>query len=312
MLWYVTKGLQAKKCLMGSPYLKCDILHIMKAIDLHTHSNCSDGTYTVQELMDYAHKKGLSAIALTDHDTVEGLDEALSYAKEKYPDMEVVPGIEFSTVNEGKDLHIVGLYIDHHDKNFTDKLQAFIDSRTARNIEMCRKLREQANIPITYEELINSFPDAVITRAHYAKFMVDRGFAKSRAEVFDRYIGDHCPYYVPREKISPEEAIRSILDNGGVPIFAHPILCRLGDEKLEKLVKRLKEAGLIGIEAIYSTYEPRDERHIKELAGKYDLLISGGSDFHGANKPKIDLGTGFGRLFVPEELLTFIRAAAGR
>ncbi len=281
----------------------------MRGIDLHTHSNCSDGTYSVKELMDYAHEKNLAAIALTDHDTVDGLDEASSYVKENYPDMELVPGIEFSTVEEGKDVHIVGLYIDHHKKEFRDKLGQFIDSRTVRNKKMCRKLSEEAGIPISYEELTGSFPGAVLTRAHYAKFMVDRGYAKSRNEVFDKYIGDNCPYYVEREKISPEEAISYVLEAKGVPVLAHPILYHLSDRKLDALVARLKNAGLKGIEAIYSTYSPSEERQIKELAAKYDLLISGGSDFHGANKPKIDLGIGMGKLFVPEDLLIPIKKA---
>ena len=281
----------------------------MRGIDLHTHSNCSDGTYSVKELMDYAHEKNLAAIALTDHDTVDGLDEASSYVKENYPDMEFVPGIEFSTVEEGKDVHIVGLYIDHHNEEFKKKLGQFIDSRTVRNKKMCRKLSEEAGIPISYEELTSSFPGAVLTRAHYAKFMVDRGYAKSRNEVFDKYIGDNCPYYVEREKISPEEAISYVLEAGGVPVLAHPILYHLSDRKLDALVARLKNAGLKGIEAIYSTYSPSEERQIKELAAKYDLLISGGSDFHGANKPKIDLGIGMGKLFVPEDLLIPIKKA---
>ena len=281
----------------------------MRGIDLHTHSNCSDGTYSVKELMDYAHEKNLAAIALTDHDTVDGLDEASSYVKENYPDMEIVPGIEFSTVEEGKDVHIVGLYIDHHNEEFKKKLGQFIDSRTVRNKKMCRKLSEEAGIPISYEELTGSFPGAVLTRAHYAKFMVDRGYAKSRNEVFDKYIGDNCPYYVEREKISPEEAISYVLEAGGVPVLAHPILYHLSDRKLDALVARLKNAGLKGIEAIYSTYSPSEERQIKELAAKYDLLISGGSDFHGANKPKIDLGIGMGKLFVPEDLLIPIKKA---
>ena len=279
----------------------------MRGIDLHTHSKCSDGTYSVKELMDYAHEKDLAAIALTDHDTVDGLDEASSYVKENYPDMEFVPGIEFSTVEEGKDVHIVGLYIDHHNEEFKKKLGQFIDSRTVRNKKMCRKLSEEAGIPISYEELTGSFPGAVLTRAHYAKFMVDRGYAKSRNEVFDKYIGDNCPYYVEREKISPEEAISYVLEAGGVPVLAHPILYHLSDRKLDALVARLKNAGLKGIEAIYSTYSPSEERQIKELAAKYDLLISGGSDFHGANKPKIDLGIGMGKLFVPEDLLIPIK-----
>ena len=281
----------------------------MRGIDLHTHSKCSDGTYSVKELMDYAHEKNLAAIALTDHDTVDGLDEASSYVKENYPDMEFVPGIEFSTVEEGKDVHIVGLYIDHHNEEFKKKLGQFIDSRTVRNKKMCRKLSEEAGIPISYEELTGSFPGAVLTRAHYAKFMVDRGYAKSRNEVFDKYIGDNCPYYVEREKISPEEAISYVLEAGGVPVLAHPILYHLSDRKLDALVARLKNAGLKGIEAIYSTYSPSEERQIKELAAKYDLLISGGSDFHGANKPKIDLGIGMGKLFVPQDLLIPIKKA---
>lgn len=283
----------------------------MRAIDLHTHSNNSDGTFSVKELIDRAHDKGLAAIALTDHDTVDGVDEAIEYAASKYPDLEVIPGVELSTEGEGREVHIVGLYIDNHDKEFVEGLSTFIDSRTTRNKKMCKKLSEEAGIPISYEALTEEFPDTVITRAHFAKFMVDRGYVNSRAEVFDRYIGDHCPYYVGREKITPEDAIRSILKAKGVPVFAHPILCRFGDDRLDDFVGRLKGAGLVGIEAVYSTYERRDEIQIKELAKKYDLLVSGGSDFHGANKPDIDLGTGCGKLFVPEDLLIPIKAARG-
>ncbi len=283
----------------------------MRAIDLHSHSNCSDGTLSVKELMDLAHKKNLAAIALTDHDTVAGLDEASGYVKENYPDMELVPGIELSTVEEGKDVHIVGLFIDHNNAAFRSKLKAFVESRENRNKKMCDKLREGAGIPITYEELAGTFPGAVITRAHYAKFLVDRGYVRDRNEVFAKYIGDDCPYYVDREKITPEEGIEYVLAAGGVPVLAHPILCRFSDRRLDAFVKRLTDAGLKGIEAIYSTYSPSEERQVKELAAKYNLLISGGSDFHGSNKPKIDLGTGMGKLFLPESLLEPIKKACG-
>ncbi len=281
----------------------------MKKIDLHTHSTCSDGTYSVKELIDYAHEKDLAAIALTDHDTVIGLDEGIEYTKNTYPDLEFIPGIEFSTVNEGKDVHVVGLYIDHHNPEFRKRLQQFADSRRERNERMCRKLTEEAGLAISYDELLQAFPKAVITRAHYAKLMLDKGYVNSRQEVFDKYIGDHCKYYVPRENISPEDAIELILLAGGVPVLAHPILYHMSDEKLEALVVRLIRAGLKGIEAIYSTYEPSEERQIRNLAAKYDLLISGGSDFHGANKPKIDLGVGYGKMFIPEEILTDIKNA---
>ncbi len=282
----------------------------MRAIDLHTHSNCSDGSFSVKELMDYAHEKGLCAIALTDHDTVKGDEEAMNYVQEKYPDMEFIPGIEFSTVNEGKDVHIVGLYVDYKDQKFLDKLYSFMNSRIERNIKMCKKLTMEAGIPISYDDLTKAFPGTVITRAHYATYMLEKGYVTSRQEVFDRYIGDNCPYYVPRENILPEQAIEAILENGGVPILAHPVLYHLSDEKLDALVKRLVDAGLRGIEAIYTTYEAYEERQIKELAEKYDLLISGGSDFHGSNKKGIDLGVGYGKLFVPEEILPPIKSAS--
>ncbi len=280
----------------------------MRQVDLHTHSTCSDGSYTVKELLDYGHEKNLAALALTDHDTVAGLDEAIEYAK-KFDDMEFVPGIEFSTINEGKDVHVVGLYIDHHNSTFCANLEKFKNSRVERNIKMCNKLRDEAGIDITYDALLEAFPNTTITRAHYAKYMLEKGYVKSRQEVFDRYIGDDCPYYVPREDISPEDASEQILVAGGVPILAHPVLYHMSDAKLEALVVRLKEAGLMGIEAIYTTYEAYEERQIKELAAKYDLLISGGSDFHGTNKKDIDLGVGYGKLFVPEEVLEGIKKA---
>ena len=284
----------------------------MRAVDLHTHSNCSDGSFSVKELMDYAHEKNLAAIALTDHDTVKGDEEAEKYVKENYPEMEFIPGIEFSTVNEGKDVHIVGLYVDYKDQKFLDKLDAFMNSRIERNKKMCEKLTKEAGIPISFDVLQSSFPNTVITRAHYATYMLEKGYVTSRQEVFDRYIGDNCPYYVPRENILPEQAIEAILENGGVPILAHPVLYHLSDEKLDALVKRLVDAGLKGIEAIYTTYEAYEERQIKELAAKYDLLISGGSDFHGTNKKNIDLAVGYGNLFVPEEVLPSIRSAVSR
>lgn len=304
----------------------------MLQVDLHVHSNRSDGTYTPRELVDYAMKKGLAAFALTDHDTVDGLDEAISYAEklrrehssvrqeEFLPENgspvndakqsplipEVVPGIEFSTEYQGQDVHIVGLYIDHHNEAFAAQLQAFVDSREERNRKMCRLLTE-GGIPVTYEALTEEFPNAVLTRAHYAKYMLNHGFIKSMKEAFDRYVGDHCPYYIPREKVTPAQAVSLVLQAGGIPILAHPVLYHMSDTRLDQLVCELKNAGLIGLEAIYSTYEAYEERQMRELAAKYGLLISGGSDFHGGNKPGLDLGTGLGKLFVPYEILEKIK-----
>lgn len=321
----------------------------MLQVDLHVHSNRSDGTYSPTELVDYAMEKGLAAFALTDHDTVDGLDEAIAYAESlrqkqeaarPQPDSaslsdvrvpEVIPGIEFSTEyndqsdlsktgaaselqeeapreRTGQDVHIVGLYIDYRSQHFQAQLREFVDSRTTRNHKMCRLLRE-AGIDVTYEKLQEEFPDAVITRAHYARYMLAHGYIGSIPEAFERYIGDHCPCYVPREKVTPVQAVKLILEAGGIPVLAHPILYHMSDARLDALTAELKDAGLMGIEAIYSTYKPHEERQIRALAKKYDLLISGGSDFHGANKPGLDLGTGYGKLFVPMDVLAELKAA---
>lgn len=275
-------------------------------IDLHVHSNRSDGTYSPKELVDYAITKGLTAFALTDHDTIEGLEEALAYADELRRTTtatipQVIPGIEFSTEYEGRDIHIVGLAINYKTPEFAAHLQHFVDSRITRNQKMCALL-QGAGIDISYEKLLAEFPDAVITRAHYARYLLNHGYIKSMNEAFDRYVGDHCPYYVPREKVTPVQAVELILKAGGIPILAHPVLYRMSDARLEKLVAQLKAAGLIGIEAVYSTYNAGEERQMRALAKKYNLLISGGSDFHGSNKPDIDLGVGRGRLAIHEEV----------
>lgn len=285
-------------------------------IDLHVHSTRSDGTYSPTQLVDYAITKGLHAFALTDHDTIDGLTEAIQYADTlRCNDTsgnvlvpEIIPGIELSTEYQGRDIHIVGLYLDYHNQAFQDYLQNFITSRDLRNQKMCSLLSE-AGIDISYEKLLEEFPNSVITRAHYAKYFLKHGYTKSIKEGFERYVGDHCPYFVPREKVTPEQAIDLILKADGIPILAHPILYGMSSSRLEELVALLKEAGLIGIEAVYSTYTPADERQIRRLAEKYHLLISGGSDFHGDNKPGLDLGIGYGHLYVPDELLSNIKQA---
>lgn len=279
----------------------------MKQIDLHVHSNKSDGTYTPTALVDYALQEGLSAFALTDHDTTDGLDEATAYAEDK--PIEVIPGIEFSSENEGKDIHVVGLYINYDAPAFQAKLQAFVDSRINRNIKMCRNLQE-AGIDITFDKLCAENPGAVITRAHYAAYLTEHGYVANRAEAFAKYVGDNCKYYVPREKITPAQAVELILQAKGIPILAHPPLYHMGNERLDALVRNLKQAGLMGIETFYSSYSNQDERDMLRLAKKYDLLLSGGSDFHGDNKPGLDLGTGYGKLFIPYEILEKIKETA--
>lgn len=281
----------------------------MNIVDLHVHSNRSDGSMTPSELVDLAVEKGLSAFALTDHDTVDGIFEALERAREwakQGVQIEVIPGIEFSTEYNGKDIHIVGIDIDYEAEFFQKYLTDFVNARIQRNKKMCKNLQD-IGIDISYERLIAEYPGSVITRAHYARFLYSYGYTPSMKEAFERYVGDHTKYFVPREKVTPFQAVELILKAGGIPILAHPVLYGLGKTALETLVAKLKEAGLIGIEAVYSTYTPSDERDIKALALKYDLAISGGSDFHGKAKPDIDLAVGRGKLFVHEGILKGLR-----
>lgn len=284
----------------------------MNIVDLHVHSNKSDGSLTPSQLVRLAVEKGLSAFALTDHDTTDGIAEAVDAAKNLPEDihLEVIPGIELSTEYEGKDIHILGLYIQYDTPYFKEQIKSFTDSRLNRNRKMCANL-QRAGIDISYEKLIEAFPESVITRAHYARYLLNHGYVKSMQEAFERYLGDHSEYFVPREKLTPQQAVAFILKANGIPILAHPILYHMSDERLDALTAKLAEAGLIGLEAIYSTYSNVEEWKIRKLADKYNLCLSGGSDFHGAAKPSLELATGYGKLVIPEDILINLKKRKG-
>lgn len=273
-----------------------------KLIDLHTHSTASDGTLTPVELVELAYETGLSAIALTDHDTVAGIEEAIGC---NLP-IEVIPGIELSAGYGNGDIHILGLYIDHTSDLLKKMAQNMVEEREWRNYEMCKRLRE-AGIDITVEKLRDGNKDMVLTRGHFSRYLIDHGYAKDKPEAFSRYLGVDTPYFVKRRYLSPEECIKLILDCGGTPVLAHPIIYNLPAAELEELVARLKKAGLAGIEAIYSTYTNQDEEIVRSLAHRHSLLLTGGSDFHGANKPEIAIGSGMGNLKIPYSLLEKIK-----
>ena len=287
----------------------------MHPIDLHTHSTRSDGTLTPAELIRYAAQKGLAAIALTDHDTIDGIEEAVQAARSlssQDPDAlvpEVIPGVELSTEYRGKDIHIVGLFIDWQNREFADRLRGFADARIYRNRKMCSLLTENG-CPVSYEDLEAAFPDTVITRAHFAQYLLDRGMISSIDEAFRKLIGDDCPCFVPREKITPHDAVRFLLRFGGVPILAHPLQYKMGETELDALVASLTGLGLDGIEVYYSTHRQADTANLSRIAEKYGLLLSGGSDFHGTRKQHLDLGTGYGHLYVPDTILPPIRERA--
>ena len=274
-------------------------------IDLHVHSNISDGTLSPSQVVDLAVNAGLKVIALTDHDTIHGIPEALAQAKryqQEGVNFTLIPGVELSVGYKKKDVHILGLFIDYHNEAFLSLLHNMVNEREERNRKMVANF-QKADIAITTEELKEESLDAVITRAHFAKLLVRKGYVSSTKEAFEKYLDEEGPYYVNRRYITPEQAVEAILQANGVPILAHPMLYELPEEELEQLVSRLKGHGLQGIETIYSTYSPLEEQKVRDLAVKYQLKITGGSDFHGEVKPDISIGVGRGNLVIPDELL---------
>ena len=280
----------------------------MNTIDLHTHSNASDGTCSPTRVVEIALQKGLRAVALTDHDTVQGIDEALAAANAFGNQIQVIPGTELSVAYKKGDIHIVGLFINHHNSGFQKMTSLLIQRRQERNEKMAANL-QKAGIPITVEDLTKDNPETVVTRAHFARFLVEKQIVPSVQDAFRKYLDTSTPYYVPREYIQPEEGISLIRHAGGVPVLAHPLHYNLAPNELEALIRRLVKAGLMGIEVMYSNHSTQDEFYARSLAKKYGLMPSGGSDFHGSNKPAIDIGTGRGNLRIPYSYLETLAAS---
>lgn len=276
----------------------------MRYVDLHVHSNASDGTLTPSEVVHLALQKNLAAIALSDHDTVKGVPEAISAAEGTT--LEVVPATELSCYYQNVEIHVLGLFVDYRDADFQAKLEELEQERMQRNLDMIA-LFQRDNISITLEELQAGNPQSVITRAHFARVLVEKGYCKDKNAAFDRYVGVGCPYYLPKPQITPELSLPLITKAGGIPILAHPMLYKLGYRQVEELIQYLIPLGLKGIEAYHSSNNISQSDKLRSLALKYHLVVSGGSDFHGANKPDIELGTGRGGLRITESILDAIK-----
>lgn len=279
----------------------------MRFIDLHTHTNASDGSLTPEELIRYAITKDLCVIAVTDHDTTAGLDAAIAEAERINTDAEecilrVIPGIELSASYKGKDVHILGYQIDYHNAAFQNTLHKIQTSRIARNQEMMERICK-IGFEITEQELQERFGDAVITRAHYAICMVERGFINDKEEAFQKYLNRGCPCYVPKNTISAKEAIDLILSVNGKPVLAHPFMYKLSLNEIKSMVADLKDFGILGLEAIYSANKWNEEMHVRQMAKQHGLFITGGTDYHGLAKPTLDLGVGYGNMKIPVEVL---------
>ena len=276
-------------------------------VDLHTHSNCSDGSMSPSELVLHAAEKGLAAIALTDHDTVDGIKEAV--AKGKECGIEVVPAIEFSA--RSKTLtHILGFYIDEDKAQLKSVLTEIVDLRKERN-EVTAKLLQQLGFDVALEEAAAIAPGGIIGRAHYAKLLMDKGYTSSVKESFDKYLAAGKPAYFTNQKLEAKCIIETIHAAGGVAFLAHPHQMKLGD-KLEDYVKELVSYGLDGMEGYYSEYDEKMQTEYQAMAARYGLALSGGTDFHGEMKPHISIGKGLGNMTVPYSVLRNIKRMVGK
>ena len=292
---------------MDSSQLPANV-DIKKGCDLHTHTLASDGMNEPSENVRLALEKGLYAVAITDHDTVSGVQEALE-AGTRYG-VTVIPGVEISTMTGGKDIHILGYYVDTEDRGFLNRLTNLRNTRNERNEKIIAKLRE-LGIEITMEEVISDLgrdlkEDESIGRPHIADTLVRKGHASDMRDAFDRYLAHGGLAYAAQPRISPQEACSWIREAGGTPVLAHPGL--YGDDDLVRDI--LKTANLSGIEVYHSDHGPEDERRYQILAREFGLIVTAGSDYHGERQGAVFHGDIGGRR-VSEDVLEKLKAARG-
>ncbi len=271
------------------------LINDQRIVDFHTHSTCSDGTLTPTELVEHAVNNGVSAFALTDHDSVDGIAEALK-ASENY-DIEFVPGIEFSAADD-TETHIIGLFIDPCNETLQATIQRLKNSRYRRMEDICAKLRA-LGFDITHDEALEIAGGNFVGRAHIARLMVNKGYCETVKECFEKYIGLGKPAYSEKNELTAEEAVMAIKASGGLAFLAHLNQTGYDLNQLEQLLTKLKKAGLTGIEGYYPEYTPEQISEYRALAFKLNLAISGGSDFHADMKPHIRIGVGSGALRIP-------------
>lgn len=272
-------------------------------IDLHTHSTRSDGTNTPAEVARLAYEAGLKAAALTDHDTTDGTEEFCAECEKL--GIEGISGVEIGTKYK-RELHIVGLYAKGQE--FEEVISKLRDGRKIRNEQMLDKLCENGYI-ITKDDIIDAQTGAdmqSVGRVHMANALVRKGYAKDRNDAFDRLIAKGRPCYVSRFALTPEESVRFIKRCGGAAIWAHPVYTADSEEELKEIATRLKEAGLDAMECYYSRYTDEQTQMCIRIAEETGLLMSGGSDYHGENKPDVMIGRVNGG-YVPYELLEKIK-----
>lgn len=268
------------------------------AIDLHIHTNASDGNYSPKEVVQMAKKAGLLAIAITDHDTIAGLSEALEWGKKL--EIEIVPGIELNTDYQNREVHLLGYYPNWTDLGFQSTLKELQSARITRAKRMIEKLN-QIGVMIDYQTVQAIAGQGAIGRPHLARAIIEAGYAANWNEIFERYLGKDCFAYVPRTKLTPFSAVELILQVGGIPILAHP-----GLNDIDQIIPDLLAVGLKGLEVYHYEHTAEDQKRYLKITQKNDLLVTGGSDFHG---PTTRANVKLGDCKLPLELLRKLQEA---
>jgi predicted metal-dependent phosphoesterase TrpH len=276
------------------------------AVDLHTHSSRSDGSDTPTELVTAAAAAGLTTIALTDHDNLDGVAEAERAATTR--GIGFIPGTELSVDWSTGAMHMLVYFLEPGAGPLQDRLAWLQASRSQRNVRIAERL-QALGVDITYEEAVTQADGSGVGRPHFAALLIEKGHVETFNEAFDLYLARGRPAYVDRERLSAEEAITLARASGAVPVIAHPHTLGVSADDYNTAFRELTDAGLGGIEAYYAEYEPELRFHLVDVCRDLGVVPTGGSDYHGNYKPEIAVGTGRGDLRVPDEIVAELRAA---
>lgn len=272
-------------------------------IDLHVHSTFSDGSLTPEELVELAAKAGITALALTDHDGLLGIDRFMAACRAR--GIRGIPGVEISIEHAGGTMHILGYFVDHHHPPILEALTRLRRGREDRNRLILERFN-QLGMPLTWEEVAVLAREDVVGRPHFAQAIMARGYVRNKDEAFGKYLGKGKPAYVERDRFSVEEGIALIRGAGGVPVLAHPYTLNMGRRRLREFLAELDARGIQGVEAYYSEHSHEQLRFCLNMAQTLGWAITGGSDFHGSMNPHIKLGVGFGTLDIPDALVDLL------
>lgn len=279
----------------------------MSRIDLHVHTAYSDGDRSPSEVVALAKETNVTTLAITDHDITSGIAEANQAGHQR--EIEIIPGVEVSSRFQGKETHILGYFIDPSHALLQTRLSRLRATRDTRIHDMVMRL-QRLGIPIRHEDVLATAGTGSIGRPHIAHVLLQQGFVQSVREAFERYLAEGAAAYVERDLPSAEDAIAWINEAGGVAVLAHPHTAHVTDSQLERLCRTLQAAGLRGIEAWHSSHSFQQTETYRALARKLNLIVTGGSDFHGRLKPDIQVGIGRGDLCVPQEIVEPLRKLA--